>query len=325
MEVIVKVNGIQANFLVDTGASLTILRPDIYYKIPEISRQLLNSTDVSVAMANRELVSCLGRGELELQVDDSQKKIMTHDVYLADIEPEGILGYDFLQMNDCSLNLGKGEMQIGRQLVKCCVYRASELPKCTRVVVDQTVTIEARGETLLPGKLQYRDGNTRFGIVEPELRFVRNHKVMIAKTLIDVQQELVSIRILNLKDEPVIVYHDQGVVIALCEPIESDRIIQEKDNHRVAALQEQPVQVKQEILDHLTKLYETSGEKLNQEQKRQLSKVLTTFQDVFAQNSDDVGKTSVVKHEINTGVKRPVTQPARRTSDPSKKSGERTD
>ena len=92
---------------------------------------------------------------------------------------------------------------------------------------------------------------------------------MIAKTLVDVQQELVPIRALNLKDEPVIVY--QGVVIALCEPIESDRIIQEKDNHRVAALQEQPVQVKQAIPD----------------QKRQLSKVLTTFQDIFAQNSDD--------------------------------------
>ncbi len=107
IEAIVKVNGVQANFLVDTGASLTILRPDIYYNIPENSRPQLSSTDIRVAMANGQLAPCLGRGQLRLEFQvGAQSKTVTHDVYLADIEPEGILGYDFLQMYNCSLNLG---------------------------------------------------------------------------------------------------------------------------------------------------------------------------------------------------------------------------
>ncbi len=186
------------------------------------------------------------------------------------------------------------------------------ISQCTRVIADRTVTIEARGEMLLPGKLQRRDRNIEFGIVEPESRFTKNHEVMVAKALVDIQQELVPVRVLNLRDEPIIVH--QGTVMATCEPDESDKVVQENDNHQIAALKQQPpFQVKQEIPDHLTDLYEAiSGERLDQSQKTQLARVLATFQDVFAKNSEDLGKTSVVKHEINTGGTRPIRQPARR-------------
>ena len=74
--------------------------------------------------------------------------------------------------------------------VRGYIYKASKFPTCTRVIADRTVTIKAREETLLPGKLQHRDRNVRFGVVEPESKFVRNHAIMVAKTLVDVQQEL---------------------------------------------------------------------------------------------------------------------------------------
>ena len=103
---------------------MTILRPDVYYKISPISRPILNSTDVNVAMADGELTRCLGRGKLQIKISNTKDYIM-HDVYLANIEPEGILGYDLLQEHDYLLDLGKGEMRIGRRQVKCSVYMSS--------------------------------------------------------------------------------------------------------------------------------------------------------------------------------------------------------
>ena len=252
----------------------------MYYKISESSRPRLDSTNVKVAMANGELAPCLGQGRLKLEFQvKEQSKVISQDVYLADIEPEGILGYDFLETYDCTLNLGKGEMQIGGQQVRCHVYRASA-EKCTRVIADRTITIKAGEEILLPGKLKHRNRNSKFGIVEPEPRFVRNHEVMVAKTLVDVQQELVPIRVLNLKDEAIIIY--QGAVLATCEPVESGEIVQEKEGRRVTILQENKQASEKEIPEHLTELFKISGERLNPSQKMQLSRVLTTFQDVFA-------------------------------------------
>ena len=49
------------------------------------------------------------------------------------------------------------------------------------------------------------------------------------------------------------------------------------------------------------------------EQKPQLTKLITEYMDVFALNSQELGRTSLVKHVINTGDHPPVRQPVRRT------------
>ena len=54
-------------------------------------------------------------------------------------------------------------------------------------------------------------------------------------------------------------------------------------------------------------------EHLTAEQKPQLTKLITEYMDVFALNSQELGRTSLVKHVINTGDHPPVRQPVRRT------------
>ena len=54
-------------------------------------------------------------------------------------------------------------------------------------------------------------------------------------------------------------------------------------------------------------------EHLTAEQKPQLTKLITEYMDVFALNSQELGRTSLVKHVINTGDHPPIRQPVRRT------------
>ena len=63
---------------------------------------------------------------------------------------------------------------------------------------------------------------------------------------------------------------------------------------------------------HLNDLLEKSSQDLKTEQKAAVAALLTSFADVVFSTSDDIGRTGVVEHSINTGSVSPVRRPARR-------------
>ena len=67
------------------------------------------------------------------------------------------------------------------------------------------------------------------------------------------------------------------------------------------------------IPEHVKDLYLRTLPHLNTKHERnRLAYILTNYQDVFARHSDDVGRTSLVKHHIDTGDAKPVHQRCRR-------------
>ena len=55
-----------------------------------------------------------------------------------------------------------------------------------------------------------------------------------------------------------------------------------------------------------------SSQHLDAGQREEVAALLTEFADVFAASDDDLGKTGIVKHRIDTGGAKPIRQPARR-------------
>ena len=64
--------------------------------------------------------------------------------------------------------------------------------------------------------------------------------------------------------------------------------------------------------EHLKDLYSRSTEGLNAAQQRQLPKLLLEFQDIFSKGPQDLGKTGLAKHEINTSDAVPLRQHPKR-------------
>ena len=54
------------------------------------------------------------------------------------------------------------------------------------------------------------------------------------------------------------------------------------------------------------------NESLDPTQKECLYQLLLSYKDIFAQNKTDFGRTSKIKHSINTGDAAPIRQPVRR-------------
>lgn len=64
--------------------------------------------------------------------------------------------------------------------------------------------------------------------------------------------------------------------------------------------------------ENLQDLYVKSTKELTKEQSEKFGILLDRFSDVFATSSKDIGFTTVIEHEIDTGEARPVKQPTRR-------------
>ena len=63
---------------------------------------------------------------------------------------------------------------------------------------------------------------------------------------------------------------------------------------------------------HLRSLYERSVAHLDDQQAVEVYQLLNEFADTFSKGAGDLGRTDLVKHQINTGDAAPIRQPPRR-------------
>ena len=96
----VAVEGVPCSALVDTGSSVTVLRPDV---CPEWIR--LEPTDVQLRTATGGLAPMKGTGLLTLTLGG---KDVRHPVWVAAVQEPCILGFDFLKATGCRLDLDGG-------------------------------------------------------------------------------------------------------------------------------------------------------------------------------------------------------------------------
>ena len=100
-----------------------------------------------------------GRGRFSIQIGDQQ---VEHDVWVAEIELDGIIGMDFIKEHNCWLTLGQGrsELTLSGNVTGC-------RPKCARVAAKVTTVIPSRSDlSLIPAKLIDSCGGALLAITE---------------------------------------------------------------------------------------------------------------------------------------------------------------
>ena len=126
--------GVDIKFLVDTGATLSILHPDKYYTIPKKHIPPLEPYKLKLRMGDGALRSTLGCSVIPLVFNG---QLLPQKMVIADIDVSGVLGYDFLYESAVSINVRDGSLALNGSKVQCELE--SELPSVFRVTVGETI------------------------------------------------------------------------------------------------------------------------------------------------------------------------------------------
>ncbi|GBN65239.1 Retrovirus-related Pol polyprotein from transposon 297 [Araneus ventricosus] len=273
-----------------TGRRLPFLNkaPEEGLKVPHFAEEEMDSTWKDLfATATGEKAEI--HGKLDAAIECGSRKFQ-HRIYVADITDPCILGLDFLQKFNFTVDLEKNEIRIGGEEIPLFSASAEHSKLCFVLAKEKTI-IPARSECLIQGVPEV-SGQFRYSVTDFPSQ-VSQQGVLVAATLVDLKREAIPVRVLNLDNKPKTV--DKGPVIATCEPV-VDIVARPQEFSESLRLSS--------ILDNL--------EGLNEEQRTAVRELLQEFQNLFSTNDSDVGRCNMTQHRINTGNHSPVKQYPRR-------------
>ncbi|KAJ8935811.1 hypothetical protein NQ318_023365 [Aromia moschata] len=191
------------SFVIDTGATRTILRPDI---LPKSSKEL--SRHVKLETPTGELIPVHGELNVKIQLGS---KIMYHRVLTADIRDDCILGLDILSKHGFVVDVKNKTIQIQNEEI-VMAPKLQDYNKSRRIIVEEDIQIPQGSENIIIAKL---DGNgLSTGIVEAS---ERNDGLLVARSLVQMNNQI-PVRIANISDKKIILKKNE--VLGRCEPVE---------------------------------------------------------------------------------------------------------
>ena len=139
------------------------------------------------------------------------------------------------------------------------------------------------------------------GIIEPIEEKLETDFPLTARAVVNTS-DIVPVRLMNVKPEVRLVH--KGTSIGKIHRIQS--VSSTEHNHNNDS---EKYILRQDLQD----LFDRSSGDLNEDQRQQLRKLLIKYKDSFAETDKDLGRTSNVKHKINTGNAPAFKEPPRRT------------
>ncbi|CAC5379821.1 unnamed protein product [Mytilus coruscus] len=102
MFVELSIQDVPVKFVVDTGATLTIVFSRVYDLIPDLCRPHLSETRSHIKSVCDKYLSLRGTGSFTL---DFGKEKFTSEAVVTDLQVDGIIGLDFMKKNKCLIDV----------------------------------------------------------------------------------------------------------------------------------------------------------------------------------------------------------------------------
>ena len=306
--------GVETSFVIDTGASVTIVSTDTFNRIPAARRPRIQKPDkmLKLEVADSGLLPVDGIVKLSFEVGGYA---YIWDMYVADIPGDGLLGLDFLFHHNYTLN--KEGLLLDGHLVRCELEGESMLC-AARVTLQEDVVVPATSQCVAPGEADVTAFRSQYGVIEP-IPGESKLGAMVGSTFVDpCEGNGLPVRLLNPSAENVKLR--KGTTIGYLHQIRDYITIQEDESKGGDAAINRVSVGASNVKAHdvstwpqpLQELYANSTGRLHKKQQSQLRAVLGRHTDLFAKSPDDLGRTNVVQHAIDTGDARPIKQNPRR-------------
>ncbi|XP_078495885.1 uncharacterized protein LOC144751873 [Ciona intestinalis] len=325
----VVVNETVVSALVDSGSTITLLRADVLHTLFVNKKLDAVPRHMRFVGPSDESVTVLGVTRIPLSVGGLKTNV---EVFVSsEIAHKMILGLDFLENNHCKLCYRSNLMSVGESTVP--LLSKPFIPERQEVYVTESIDLPSMTEIIINGTLEHHhndDGWPDFPVlVERNDDFGTRYSLLTANCVVTAKSGIVPVRIANFTNDHINI--PSGVRIAAALPLsafgKSDCYLPEtcvalnvpgpasnstrKLKHSICTLSKSSAgNAKFEAIRDGVKL----GDKLKQHQKDQVWNLLRSHERAFSTSSNDLGQTSLMKHDIDTGDANPIRLPPRRTS-----------
>lgn len=158
-------------------------------------KPLLYQTDQKVASASGYDLSVIGKTSLNISLGNI---IYNQNVIVADLSLDGVIGLDFMKTYDCTIDIKKGNFQVGG---KCYKVELVGSLGCFRITSKEVVNIPARSEFVTYCNVikpdQCCQSKDVLGLIEPSKRFLSSGKALVARTVGYIKDGEIPVRMMN--------------------------------------------------------------------------------------------------------------------------------
>ena len=312
---------IDLTVVIDTGAAANILSSAAYYNMPASARPILQRAEKRLRDAAGRALTVHGEVTLLLELSGSQYSV---DCIVTEIDSDLLLGTPFLLESRAQLDFEKRTVVLGGRQFGMNGEESSPGRGAT-VRLARTTVISPGEERLVAGELKFaKRGRKGIGVLQGSGRLAASTPLLIARVLVDTGRtgKTVPVRFYNPSDESVQI--DKGDIVGYVSQIDSKSVTplvaEESDP---CSLSERRQDSRPVVPEHLHTLYEVSKVELSEPESVCLAQLLADHAEVFSKGPDDLGKTTLVTHEIELTSNRPIKQNARRMAEPKQQDADR--
>jgi hypothetical protein len=241
--------------------------------IPDNERPPLQVTNTRFKAADGGNIQ--NYGFVTLQIDINGLKF-DHEILIAEIDVPCILGWDFMHLHNLTLSMGTGEVQCQGQILKC--LKEYQLPIVHRIQATETFKLPPTSETIIMGTFDIETPYFRTGLTDNYEERLLSEGVIVAKALVDTNQDKIPIRLINLNEKPITI--NEHMNIATCTPVTPVEQTQ-RVNHITLEQTEKP-----SLPDHLKPVMDECKSNLSLEEQNQVEQLLFKYQHIFSKSKE---------------------------------------
>ncbi|XP_052680304.1 uncharacterized protein LOC128161104 [Crassostrea angulata] len=275
-----RINEMDVYLLIDRGATVSLLSKVCYGNIQGNDTWRMEKVDRDILSANGSSVGIYGKTSISLALNGTS---ILQEMIVADISVDGILGLDFLVKYKAIINMRTHKVSISG--IEHLIHLEGTAPEYKIALINRVVILP-RSEILTEGKIcAGPDGGfpVKIGLKEPSEKLIKSDSAMLTRTLVR-RQERVPLRLMNMSATNRTI--QPGTVVGNLSPVS---------------------EMKAYFLEPVV-----STKVLGNHDKGKARFLLIRYSDLFSETDEDVGRTSVVQHKIDTGNQPALKQPPRR-------------
>jgi len=302
-----RIDGRSQDCLLDTGSEVSLLPASL------VRNELIRPTTQSLKAANGTRIGVLGKATVPFRVGDFTSTVTG---LVSDHIAEVMLGVDWLEDNNASWDFRQATVRLGRYYYG---LRRRRGPRqwCRRVVLQEDVSVPARSQVDVPGKIVFRgrpesQDDLWWGTKPTTIA----KGVHVARTLTPMDQfDDLPVRLMNVQSQPCFI--KSGTVISDLEPV---TIVESNSEPSVPLPQKEQTKVKvldydsseEDVPEFIKQLIEGVDPATPESAVVDLRELLLRNRQALSESEYDHGLTDIVTHRTDTGSAKPVRQQLRR-------------